>query len=258
MNILKLRFNDNQIVKRNSDSKMKQVFLVILVFGAYAPSVLFSQNNNRISLQTGLFHSFFDQTPIVNSTPNPNKRTFRNLFGGMLTESIGLQYQRLINLNSSISVEFMSLSASYSPGNGITPEIDPMLATRNIKTLNITYLRNITFDNHLVFLYGGGTNYRWGHESIYLYSQFTGWGWEPRYNGYYRNDFGLNLRTGIEYSPKKWITLYTNIDFSGIIYLGAKDLEGESAFQYYKEKYGRTNIPSRYDLSWNFGIGFNF
>jgi len=237
---------------------MKLMKILFFTLGACAPSVLLSQNNNRISLQTGLFHSFFDQTPIVNSTPNPNKRTVRNLFGGMLTESFGLQYQRLINLNSSVSVEFMSLSASYGPGNGIIPEIDPMLATRNIKTLNITYLRNITFDNHLVFVFGGGTNYRWGHESIYLYSQFTGWGWEPRYNGYYRNDFGLNLRTGIEYSPFKRITLYTNFDFLGIIYLGAEDIEGNNAHEYYKEKYGRTNIPSRYDLSWNFGIGFNF
>lgn len=238
---------------------MKWFITILLIVGAIAPTILLAQNKkNRISIQTGLFHSFFDQTPIVNSIQNPNKRTINNLFGGILLDSKGFQYQRMINNKSSALIEYMNLSASYEAGKGVTPEIDPILSSRNIKTINISYLRHIKMTDNLCFNYGGGINYRWGYESIYLYSYWAGWGWEPRYKGYYRNDFGLNLRTGIEYFPIKWLTLYTNIDFIGIIYLGAKDLDGNNAYNYYRENYGRTNLPSRYDLSWRFGIGFNF
>lgn len=237
---------------------MKWFITILLIVGAIAPTILFAQNKNRISIQTGLFHYFFDQTPIVNSMQNPNKRTVNNLLGGVLLDSKGIQYQRMINVNSSVSIEYMNLSATYEAGKGIIPEIDPILSSRNIKKINISYLRNLKLVDKLYFEYGGGINYCWGYESIYLYSHWAGWGLEPRYKGYYRNDFGLNLRIGIEYSPVKWLTLYTNLDFLGIIYLGAKDIDGNNAFNYYKEKYGRTNLPSRYDLSLRFGIGFNF
>jgi hypothetical protein len=64
--------------------------------------------------------------------------------------------------------------------------------------------------------------------------------------------------TGIEYTPIKWITLFTNFDFLGIAYLGAEDVYGNNAADFYKVKFDLKNIPSRYDLSWRFGIGINF
>lgn len=234
-----------------------RAYILAFILGAIAPGI-YAQNNNRISIQTGLFHSFFDQTPIVNTTRNLGKRYLRNLFGGTLIDSKGIQYQRLLNDRSSISAEYMFLNAGVAFSKKLTQEIDPMVMARNIKTVNITYMRKLNIANQLCFVYGGGLNYRWGHESIYLYTNFAGWGYESRITGYYRNDWGLNVRTGIEYSPLKWLTLYTNFDFLGIVYLQAKDLDGNYAYDYFKNKYGRTNIPSRYDLSWNFGIGFNF
>ena len=233
--------------------KFKLILLGVLFFNFTS----FSQENNRISLQTGLFHCFFDQTPIVNEVQNPFKKTASNLFGGILLDSKGIQYQRKLSENSTFSMEYMSLSAAYEPGQGKTLEIDPILTTRNIKTININYSRKLNLSNKLFFIYGGGLNYLWGHETIYHYTLLNGWG-EPRFYGYNRNDFGLNVRIGIEYSPLKWLTLYTNFDFLGIVYLGAKDTDGNNAQDYYKEKYGLTNIPSRFDLSWRFGIGFNF
>lgn len=214
-----------------------------------------SQNNNRFSVQTGLFHCFFDQTPIVKTTPDLGERTISNLFGGFFIDSRGFQYQRLITPKSAVLAEFMSLCANYGTGMEVIPETTPMLATRNIKTLNISYLRRLRLTEKWVYTYGGGLNYRWGHESIYLDHEWTGLGWRPRYSEYNRYDAGLNVRTGIEYSPLKWLTLYSHLDFIGIVYLGAKDSMGYDAYDQYNKDYGRKNIPSRYDLSLRFGIG---
>jgi len=40
--------------------------------------------------------------------------------------------------------------------------------------------------------------------------------------------------------------------------LGAEDIDGNNAEEFYKDKFDLKNIPSRFDLSWSFGIGFNF
>lgn len=231
------------------------LFVIIFTFGS---NYIFSQTKNRISVQTGLFHNFFDKTPIINTELNSYKRVPRNLFKGMFIDSKGIQYQRFLNDKSSISFEFMDLNSAIGTSKDLIREIDPMIYGRSIKTINITHSRKVKLSNQFDFIYGGGINYLWGYESVYLYSLSVGWGWESRFHGYYRNDWGLNLRSGIEYTPIKNLTLFTNFDFLGILFMGAEDLDGNNAEEYYIEKYGRTNIPSRFDLSWRFGVGFNF
>jgi hypothetical protein len=66
-------------------------------------------------------------------------------------------------------------------------------------------------------------------------------------------DIGLNARAGIEYSPLKWLTLYSKFDFIGFVYLHNK-----KAIQELQGLYGYDNYPHRFDLSWRFRIGFNF
>lgn len=237
---------------------MKLIRILFLTLGAYAPSVLLSQYNNRISLQTGLFHSFFDGSSIINKKLNDYKRVPRNLFGGLLNDSKGFSYQRKINIKSGISVEYMVLNTGYDYNEVINnSEVKPVIATRNLKSVNLNYSRILQLSQRFHLVYGGGFNYLWGHEGIYYYTAYYGWG-EPRFYGYYRNDFGINLRTGIEFTPIKWITLFTNFDFLGIAYLGAEDIDGNNAEEFYKNKFDLKNIPSRFDLSWRFGIGFNF
>ena len=243
---------------------MKLIRILFLTLGAYAPSVLLSQNNNRISLQTGLFHSFFDGSAIVNSKPtNQAKRIYNykilsNLLQGVLNDSRGINYQRKINAKSAISLEYMTLGTDYNYKEVINnSDVKPVVAWRNLKYVNLTYSRLLNLNNEFNFTYGAGFNYVWGREVLYHYTAYYGWG-EPRFYGYYRNDFGINLRTGIEYTPIKWITLFTNFDFLGIAYLGAEDIDGNNAEEFYKDKFDLKNIPSRFDLSWRFGIGFNF
>ena len=234
------------------------------MLGAIVPSILFSQNNNRISLQTGLFHSFFDGSNTINSAPtNPTKRIknyklLSNLLQGVLNDSRGINYQRKINGKSTVSIEYMFLNTGYNYEEVINNSgVKPVIVSRDLKSINLGYSRNIQLSEKFDFVYGGGFNYLWGHERIYHYTAYHGWG-EPRFYGYYRHDFGLNVRTGIEYTPIKWLTLFTNFDFLGIVYLGADDVFGNNAEEFYKDKFELKNIPSRYDLSWRFGIGFNF
>jgi len=164
----------------------------------------------------------------------------------------------MINNKSSVSVEFMVLNAAYMTILPLNNKINPTVMTRKLKTINACYLRNISLKNQFSFVFGGGVFYRWGLEEIYITNSWTGNGyWEANINGYYRNDFGFNTRIGIEYTPIKWITLYSNIDCIITTYLGASSDEG-NAHKYYKEKYDRTDLPSRLDLSLRIGIGFNF
>lgn len=233
------------------------------MLGIIAPGITISQNNNRISIQTGLFHSFFDGSSIVNkerqASSKFNFRDPHNYFGGYLNDSWGIQFQRKINSKSSISAEYMVLNASYDYKEVYNnPTAKPVICTRQLKYFNINYIRQLKLSNQFDFVYGGGLNYIWGSESTYHYTDWAGWGGEPRFYTHYRNDVGLNLRTGIEYSPLKWLTLYTNFDFIGIAYSDAKDIDRKNASKFYKENHGIKNIPSRYDLSWRFGLGFNF
>lgn len=237
---------------------MKLITILFFMLEVTAPSILLSQNNNRISLQTGLFHSFFDRSSIIKKNTNDYKRVPRNLFGGIFNDSKGFSYQRKINVKSGVSLEYMVLNTGYDYDEVINNSgVQPVIATRNLKAVNLNYSRILQLFQRFHFVYGGGFNYLWGHEGLYHYTSYGGWG-EPRFYGYYRNDIGINARTGIEYTPIKRITLFTNFDFLGIAYLGAEDVDGNKAADYYKVKFDLKNVPSRYDLSWRFGIGINF
>ena len=241
-----------------------KIIKLVLILGFFAPSILWGQTKNRISLQTGLFHSFFDGTQIVNSTPtNPTKRIknyriLTNLLHGTLNDSRGINYERQLNPKSAISAEYMFLDAGYDYDETFNnSSIKPLISGRNIRFTNINYSRKTNLSNKFDLKYGGGLNYYWGREDLYHYTLLNGWG-EPRFYSFNRHDFGFNGRFGFEYTPTKWLTFYSNIDYTGIVYLGAKDNKGNQVEEFYEEKFGLTNIPSRHNLSLRFGFGFNF
>lgn len=241
----------------------KKITILLLAIGTLVPNFLTAQNKNRIAIQTGLFHATFDNTPLFN-----NKRTIENsrirypsgYFGGYLNESLGIIYERKIINNSSLSLEYMSQRAWFrNDMNAFTTnDKGPYLVSKMIKKINIGYNRRIRLSSKIDFMYGAGVDYIWGQEAVYLYSSPGDWWYYSDFRRINRNDLGFNIRTGIEFSPIKRITLYTNFDFLGIAFLNAKDLEGNDSFSFFKEKYGIDYLPSRWDISWQFGIGFNF
>lgn len=242
---------------------IKKLMYLLLMLGAFAPSFLTAQNN-RIAIQTGLFHITFDKTPLFNSMKTTTKILLRNpysYFGGHFNESLGFHYERKLINNTSLSLEYMSHNVTYEYiFKGLsTKDKGPFLVSKMTKKININYNRKVRLSNKIEFVYGGGVNYIWGEEMVYLFSNATNWGgYEPHFYSIYRNDVGFNIRTGIEYSPIKRITLYTNFDFLGIAFLNAKGLNGDDSYRFFKDKYNVDHLPSRWDISWQFGIGFNF
>ncbi len=240
----------------------KKTILIILLGLFFTPSVLFSQitdtskiKMNRISLQTGLFHYFFDGAPILNI----NHREFageprQGIFSQLFINSIGLQYNRKINNKNALSVEFMSFWNRYyihsdSLSNYFLDEA--IVFGRFFSTVNISYSRIQNLSTKFDLIYGGGVNYRNGRETILL-----GRSWiELQLISSSKNDFGLNAFAGIDYTPLKWLTLYTRIDFMTLVYINDKE-----AIKRFKENYNNvpSHFPSRYDLSLRFGIGVNF
>lgn len=231
---------------------MRRFILIFLVFGAIAPNTLFCQLKNRIDLQTGLIHHYFDDSPIMN-TNYTNKG--RGVLGGLLYNSVGLQYNRKLNTKNSISFGYMYYHENYW---NVHPKLlKNVVSNRSYNTFNVTYERYLFLNHFLLFTYGSGINYRKGSESVVV-----NYGYFPSLNSYESlletriiNDIGVNFRTGIEYSPLKWLTLFTKFDIIGFIYMNDKEaierLKDSNGYNY--EKY-----PHRFDLSWRFGIGFNF
>lgn len=238
---------------------------VVLVF---TPSVLRCQTTeidnlkmNRICIQTGLFHYFFDNSPILNI----NYRKFGGkprpgVFSQLLINSIGIQFNRIINKKSSLSFEIMGFSNTYWKHSQTYPLIKALTLYRTFATFNVNYSRIKNISKKFDFIYGGGINYRHGYESIIVARHpiafWQGeWVYEILADGSYKRDFGLNSFVGIDYSPLKWLTLYTKVDFMTLVYINDK-----KAIKKFREYYNHvpSHFPSRYDLSFRLGLGFNF
>lgn len=240
--------------------KMKQYLILGLFF--LSPAILLSQMKNRISIQTGLFHVQFDGTPIINTKKIEYGNAPQNMFGGYLNDSWGIMYERYITKRSYISAEYMNCNTKYFAEDFTTLSV-PLITSRKIKVLNVNYTRKIPICKNMNLIFGGGVNYIWGKEHIFLENSCNIFGCSSYVLEYNRNDIGLNTRGGIEYNILDWLTVYSYINFIGIIYSNTKNgaggyHTGENTKNYLSDNYGLHNIPSRFDLSWNFGIGFNF
>lgn len=250
--------------------RLLKTFILILTLGAIiAPSVSYGQQKNidstevkknRILVQMGLFHYFFDNAPIL----NVNHREFNGeprtgLFNQLLISSYGLQYDRKINRKNSLSFEVMMFWNLYWGNKETFPVSGPYHPPTNTKarvsrraftTVTINYSRILKLSKLFNFVYGGGVNYRRGSEAIIVSKN----SFEDLLEGTFKNDFGLNTFVGINYTPLKWLTLYTKLDFMGLVYL--HDKEGIETLKNYDNV--PDYFPSRFDLSLRFGIGFNF
>jgi hypothetical protein len=245
---------------------MKNLIKIVIILGTIVPSISFSQNKNRVSIQLGLFHNTFDDTHVINpyktSINNSKKlRSFHYAFGGWLNDSYGVQYERVLKNNSTLSLEYMRLPIVLveADGIGLTEfDIGPFISWKNIYKINSSFTKKVDLNNKIKWVFGVGVNYLWGRETVFLAAIPASWGGhELHFKLVNRNDFGLNIRTGFEYSPSERLTLYTNFDFLGIIILNAS--EGvEDSYTYFKEKYDIEYLPSRWDLSFQVGVGYNF
>lgn len=226
-----------------------RILTLLILAVLCTPNNTFAQNNNRLSIQTGLFHCFFDDSPLLN-IKNTNK--VNKPFNGLLYNSVGLQYKRKLNIKNSISFEYMYYNETYL---NVHPNLlKNVVSNRNYNTFNVTYERVYPISKFNV-TYGGGVNYRSGRESIVVnYGYFYSIGfWESLIETRSVNDIGVNLRVGFEYSPLKWLTIYSKFDCLSFIYINDK-----KSIRRLQDVYDYKEYPRHFDLSWRFGIGFNF
>lgn len=219
------------------------------MFAALAANMTFSQKNS-VRVQTGLFHYFFDKSPILNINYLDKGN---GLLGGLTYSSIGLQYSRAIDDENLLSAEYMLYNIYYW---NVHPNLmTKVIANRDYNTFNLTYSKILPVKSTIKFTYGGGINYRHGSESIVVnYNYFPNLNFhESLMEVRTLDDLGLNLRTGMSYSPIKWFTMFSEFDLIRFIYLNDK-----SAVHRINDVYDFSKYPYRYDISWRFGIGFNF
>lgn len=209
-------------------------------------------------MQTGLFHNFFDDSPIMNTDyPNNAKKPFN----GLLINSVGIQYERKIHRNGVLMIGYESFRESYDKHSNMYPIKEPIVGNRFFSTFRINYYRFIPFKPNLNFIYGGGINFRHGSEEIIITRGVIGYFnndpnipiYELMVENLIRNDPGLNVFAGIDYTPINWLTLSAKIDFLSSIRINDKD-----GMEEMKEAYDSPQFPTRYDLSFNLGVGFNF
>lgn len=226
---------------------LKQLF-ILAAFGVLTSNAVFSQKNNRISIQSGLFNCFFDGTAIVNSEPIQGK-----YFKRRLLYSQGIEFMRRIK-KSQISLEYMKFHGAYNYTLNLgNADATPQYMWKDLKFVSCFYNRSLMIGKHWDFQYGAGATYFWGSALLHHYAFDTGSWTESFVSGYKSQDVGLNLKVGVEYTPIKWLTIYSNFNFLGSVYQkNTIDFSQSYTSTYHK------NIPSRYSLFLRFGIGFNF
>lgn len=231
---------------------LQKTICLVAMLAAFAANIAFSQKNS-IRLQTGLFHYFFDKSPILNV--NYRAKEFNS---GLLINSVGISYSRKIKEKNRIECDVAYFYESYRKYFNMYPIEKPVIGIREFLTFSINYSRQSYNKGKFNLIYGGGINYRYGHESI-IVNRFPMVVtedyilYEVSIEGVSRSDLGLNIFSGMEYSPKKWLTLYSKIDLLSFVYINDKAMTKEL-----KEVYDSPQYPTRFDLSLKFGIGFNF
>jgi hypothetical protein len=219
---------------------MKQAFILFLLVGLKLQAQ--SPYNNRLSFQTGLFHYFFDDSRLMNTgkyqwlkLPASKPSAFNSSF------SVNYQYQlptkRLVNFEIS----------NYKKGY-VYPTSDPDLFKvkfRSNRDLNVCFLTAKTLQPKLNLCYGAGPSMRFS-----FYYQDTA--------SISQASLGANSRISLEYSPVKWLTLFTQMQLAAFVYVrNASFYSNKLLFDPYF-KPAQFNVPSRFDLSLRFGAGINF
>jgi hypothetical protein len=236
-----------------------RILTSILLLGALcAPSFTKAQNKNHIYLETGLLHCFFDGSPLMN-TNYQNKAN--KPFNGLLINSLGIDYKRDFNSRNSLIIGYRIFWEIYDKNTNAYPIHEPVVGERHFLTVNINYCRTNLISDRISFIYGGGINFRHGFESIIITRGIIGYiqndpnqpVYELLIENITKNDPGLNAFSGIEYTPLKLLTFSTKVDFLGTLRFNDRDGKKEM-----KEVYDSPQFPTRFDLSFNLGVGFNF
>lgn len=198
-----------------------------------------SQSKHSISLQSGIFHSYFDQTPLMNFNYTSKDQ---GIFHGVFLGSNGLNYSYGLNQRSNVSLEAIRLASNYQKYRYDYQMGD--VAKRVLITFCIKYNRETAITEKTQFIYGAGVSYRKGFEEIHLGP--TPWQYSSQINQF---NLGLTTLLGLQHQLNKSFSIYSILDLRTIL------LNMDDKF---KNPRLYSNYPSLFDLSLKLGFSFHF
>ncbi len=227
---------------------MKQAFILFLLVGLKLQAQ--GQYNNRLSFQTGLFHYFFDDSRLMNT----GKYRY-GLKPSAFNSSFSVNYQHQLPTKRLVNFEISEYRNGY-----VYPTSDPDLFKLNYRSnrdLNVCFLTAKTLQPKLNLCYGAGPSMRFSfyyQDTVSISQGFV----DNKSNEFSQFCLGANGRISLEYSPMKWLTLFTQMQMSAYVYVRSVSfLSNKLQFDpYFKPT--QFNAPSRFDLSLRFGAGINF
>ena len=222
---------------------------ILLLFILLSSNFILAQKN-EISLEVGPVHVFFDGAPVMNFKSDKDANGNRPQ---MMYNSYLLEYARQID---SVNGVFTSLSWFYAgyDHNSKDDYYDGVLYPVNISSrqrlvLNAGYFRKKEFEtSKFSFRYGTGLSFIFGNSTIYL----SGHSWFTNVIGYSHRDLAANVFFRSDYQFTKWLSGFAKVDFQSILYFGDREDIKEMRL------YNITKWPSRFDLSFRFGLAFKF
>ena len=232
-----------------------KLFFIIALLGNLFPNNALCQKN-KVEIQVAPIHTFFYDTPLIAEKTASN--TLTNRINKRIHESWHLKYSFSLNAKSNLSFDFALFVTEYKTQFYFLDVIDPQISFQKWITFGLCYSRFKPINDKLSYNYGVGFNYRKGIESIDLKRISIG----PVENGIneiisytgYKKDFGANIFLGLYHQIAKSMFVTTKLNFLTFFYVSDKDYIQAMKSDYYNSP----QFPSRFDLSLNFGLGFNF
>lgn len=224
---------------------MKTTFNFFLTICALTLLRVNVKAQHQIGIQSGAFYYFFDKTPIKTDAAD-----------GFSKFSYGLQYQYQKSSNKLISAQFNHLLDANDWSNDAVTE--KYRNYRNMKELNVVFSNQNQLYNKLNWTYGVGPTLRLEWFALdTLELPITN---STPYNIYASNQLQLGLKgqIAISYTPINWLTIYSQLQFSGYLLNRQinENYNNEAIIDFgYKQ---RINFPNRFYSSLTFGLGFNF
>lgn len=215
---------------------MKKSILAIFLTTSLS---IFSQSKHTISIQSGLVHSYFDNTPLVNLNYTSKDQ---GIFHGVFLGSNGLSYAFALNNKSSITFEGTRLARTYEKYRNDYQMGD--LERRVLSTFCIKYNRNFLLTEKTKFIYGAGVSYRKGFEDIHLGP--APW---PFNSSVVQYNIGLTTVAGIQYPLNNSFSIYSLIDLRTTLVNLDNNFQNPRMYNGY---------PNRFDLSLKLGLSFHF
>ena len=226
---------------------MKTTFNLFLAICAVSLLTAKAKAQHQIGIQSGAFHYFFDIAPIKTDSED-----------GLSKLSYGLQYQYQKSSKKLISAQYNYLFDAKKWSNDAMTE--KYLNYRRMQELNVVFSNQNQLYKKLNWTYGVGPTLRkeWFALDTIAVPITNSLPYDIHLYQSHQLQLGMKGQISINYTPFKWLTLYSQLQLSGYLLsrqIGANyndQLISDFGFQQ------RINFPSRFHSSLTFGLGFNF